>query len=102
MYQKYLFLILLCLLFLNAYPQDQEKAILKTFHTISSHDLLNDAAELSSAKYEGRLSGSPGYQAAAQWVAERLKQTEVKPGQTMVPIFSIFRMHTKMCKIREA
>jgi hypothetical protein len=77
---KYLPLLSLCLFVLNAYPQDQEKAILKTFHSISSHDLLNDAAELSSAKYGGRLSGSPGYQAAAQWIADQLKEAGVKPG----------------------
>ncbi|HCY39744.1 MAG TPA: hypothetical protein DHV48_00025 [Prolixibacteraceae bacterium] len=55
---KYLLLILLCFLFLKTYPQEAQNAILKTFHSISSHDLLNDAAELSSAKYGGRLSGS--------------------------------------------
>jgi hypothetical protein len=82
MYSKYLSLFLLCLLFMNGYPQDQEKAILTTFHTISSHDLLNDAAELSSAKYGGRLSGSPGYLAAAQWVAGQLEKAGVKPGLT--------------------
>ncbi len=90
MYQKYSSLILLCLLFLNAYPQDQEKAILKTFHSISSHDLLNDATELSSAKYGGRLSGSPGYQAAALWVADRLKQASVKPGLNDGSYFQYF------------
>lgn len=76
---KYLLLILLCFLFLKTYPQEAQNAILKTFHSISSHDLLNDAAELSSAKYGGRLSGSPGYLAAAQWVANQLKQSGIKP-----------------------
>lgn len=62
------------------FAQDSEKAILKTFHSISSHDLLNYAAELSSDKYKGRLSGSPEYIQAAQWVADQLKQAGVKPG----------------------
>ena len=37
---------------------DQE-TILKTFHSISSNELLKYAEELSSEKYKGRLSGSP-------------------------------------------
>lgn len=77
---KYFPLFVWSLLGLKAFPQNQEKAILSTSHSISSHDLLNDAAELSSPKYAGRLSGSPGYLAAAQWVAGQLKQAGVKPG----------------------
>lgn len=80
MYSKYIFLFLFCLFATKAYPQDQQKEILKTFHSISSHDLLNDAAELTSPKYGGRLSGSPGYQAAAQWMADQLQKAGVKPG----------------------
>ena len=80
MYSKYLFLFLFCFLYLTGYSQDSEKAIRTTFHSISSHDLLNDAAELTSPKYGGRLSGSPGYQAAAQWVADQLQKAGVKPG----------------------
>ena len=82
MYSKYLSLFFLCLLFINGYSQDQEKAILTTFHSISSYDLLNDAAELSSAKYGGRLSGSPGYLSVAKWVAGQLEKAGVKPGLT--------------------
>ena len=64
----------------NILAQDRDKSILATFHTISSHDLLQDAAELTSSKYGGRLSGSPGYMLAAQWVADELKAAGVKPG----------------------
>lgn len=90
MCSKYLALILLCFFILNGNAQDQEKAILKTFHSISSHDLLNDAAELSSPKYGGRLSGSPGYMAAAQWIADQLKQAGVKPGMSDGTYFQYF------------
>lgn len=72
-------LLLLCLWTAKVYPQDQSKTILSTFHSISSHDMLEDAAELTSARYGGRLSGSPGYQAAAQWIADQLKLAGVKP-----------------------
>jgi len=80
MYSKYLFFFLFCLLHLTGYSQDSEKAIRTTFHSISSHDLLNDATELTSPKYGGRLSGSPGYRAAAQWVADQLQKAGIKPG----------------------
>ena len=87
---KYISLLLFCFIVLNGYSQDDEKAILKTFHSISSHDLLNDAAELSSPKYGGRLSGSPGYLAAAQWVVDQLKQAGIKPGLSDGSYFQYF------------
>lgn len=65
---------------MNGFAQDSEKSVLKTFHTISSHDLLGDAKELTSEKYGGRLSGSPGYWQAAKWVAGELRKAGVKPG----------------------
>jgi hypothetical protein len=79
MYSKLLIPLFLCLFLVRVYSQDQQKTILSTFHSITSHDLLNYATELSSPKYKGRLSGSPGYQAAGNWVADQLKQAGVKP-----------------------
>jgi hypothetical protein len=73
------FLLLSCSAFAG-FPQGQEKALLKTFHSISSQDLLGDASELTSVKYGGRLSGSPGYLQAAGWVADELRKAGVKPG----------------------
>jgi len=35
---------------------------------------------LASPKYNGRLSGSPGYIAAAEWVAGNLRKWGIKPG----------------------
>ncbi|MBL7971626.1 MAG: hypothetical protein JNL03_08910, partial [Prolixibacteraceae bacterium] len=75
MNSKYLLLVVFFLTILNAYPQDKDKIDLSAFHSVSSHDLLNYAAELSSEKYKGRLSGSPGYLAAASWVADQLRQS---------------------------
>ncbi len=56
-----------------------EEKILKSFHSISSHDLLNIAEELSSEKYKGRLSGSPEYLEAAKWCANQFESWGVKP-----------------------
>ena len=57
---------------------DSDK-ILKSFHTISSHDLLKIADELSSGKYKGRLSGSPEYMEAAKWCASQFEEWGIKP-----------------------
>ena len=54
--------------------------ILETFHSISSHELLDIAKELSSEKFRGRLSGSPGYLKAAEWCADRFSEWGIKPG----------------------
>ncbi|HWR99644.1 MAG TPA: M28 family metallopeptidase, partial [Prolixibacteraceae bacterium] len=78
--KTFLTFLFICLSVLNVFTQEPEKAILNTFHSISSNDLLRDAAELTSAKYGGRLSGSPGYLLAAQWIADELKKAGVKPG----------------------
>jgi len=77
---KYLLLPVLFVLALDVYAQDMDKGVMNTFHSISSNDILKDAAELTSAKYRGRLSGSPGYLHAAQWVAGELKKAGVKSG----------------------
>lgn len=37
-------------------------------------------AELTSPKYNGRLSGSPGYIAAAEGIASNLRKWGIKPG----------------------
>lgn len=53
--------------------------ILKTFHSISSHDILEYAKELSSPKYKGRLSGSPEYLEAAKWCAAKFEAWGIQP-----------------------
>jgi hypothetical protein len=45
-----------------------EQEILKIFHSISSHTLLDYVKELTSDKYGGRLTGTPEYKACAEWV----------------------------------
>jgi hypothetical protein len=48
-------------------------------HSISSHTLLEYVRELASENYEGRLTGTPSYNKAAQWAADLLKRWNVKP-----------------------
>lgn len=77
--------ILICvsILFLFAFAgfsqNDVTDKIRTTFHSISSHDLLKIAEELSSEKYKGRLSGSPEYMDAAKWCAGQFEEWGLKP-----------------------
>jgi len=72
----FLYFLLVCA---NAHAQiDQYDP--EAFHGISSHTLLDYARELTAEKYAGRLSGSPGYDSAAHWVARQLQEAGLKPG----------------------
>lgn len=52
---------------------------MQVLHSISSHDLLGYVEELSSPRYDGRLSGTPGYMEAARWVADQLAGWGIRP-----------------------
>jgi len=56
-----------------------EQKILGAMHTISSHTLLDYVKELCLEKYNGRLTGTAGYNAAAQWVVSLLQEWGVQP-----------------------
>jgi hypothetical protein len=77
-------LFMLCLASAPAVPgraagTDDEAKVLESFHAISSHPLLDYVRELTSEKYGGRLTGTPGYDASAAWVAGLLEKWGVKP-----------------------
>ncbi len=61
-------------------PGDDEQEILRSLHTISSHALLRYVEELVSEKFGGRLSGTPEYDACADWIASFLEKWGLKPG----------------------
>ena len=48
-------------------------------HAISTLTLYDYVKELSSEKYEGRLTGTPGYDNAAQWAADFFQKWNIKP-----------------------
>ena len=56
-----------------------EEALLKSMHGISSNTLFNYVKDLSSEKYEGRLTGTRGYDDAAQWAADLFKLWNLTP-----------------------
>jgi hypothetical protein len=60
--------------------QDPEERLLSVMHGISSHGILDWVKELTSEKYGGRLTGTPGYDAAARWTTDLLQAWRYKPG----------------------
>lgn len=60
-------------------PQTAEEKLLAAMHGISSHTILDWVKEMASDKYEGRLTGTPGYDASAAWATDLLKSWMFKP-----------------------
>lgn len=56
-----------------------EQKMLNVMHSVSSEALFGYVRLLSSEVYEGRLTGTPSYNMAAQWTADLLKRWNVKP-----------------------
>jgi len=62
-----------------AAPQTTEDKLLAAMHGISSHTILDWVKEMVADKYEGRLTGTPSYDASAAWAADLLKGWGFKP-----------------------
>ncbi|MFB3855170.1 MAG: M28 family peptidase [Vicinamibacterales bacterium] len=56
-----------------------EQQILSVMHGISSHTLFDHVVEMASEKYGGRLTGTPGYDAAAQWTIGLFRKWGLEP-----------------------
>ncbi len=57
----------------------EEQRLLEVMHSIHSQTLFGYVAELASDKYEGRLTGTDGYNRSAEWVIEHFKRWGVAP-----------------------
>src|SRR4030042_3874956 len=57
----------------------EEEQLLSALHSISSHTLYDYVKELVSEKYGGRLTGTAGYNASADWGTSLLKKGGVRP-----------------------
>ncbi|MBN1223726.1 MAG: M28 family peptidase [Candidatus Aminicenantes bacterium] len=60
--------------------ESYDREILNVMHTISSHRLFAYVQELASDKYEGRLTGTRGYNDSADWVISHFRKWGIKPG----------------------
>jgi len=56
-----------------------EQKILQVMHSICSHDLYYYVAALASEKYEGRLTGTEGFNKSAEWVVSHFEKWGIKP-----------------------
>jgi len=69
-----------------AQPQQAQKPdplsednLLAWMHSISSHTLLDYVKEMAAEKYQGRLTGTPGYEASAQWAEKMFADWKIRP-----------------------
>ena len=67
-----------------------EKKLLQTLHSISSHKLFEYVKELASDKYAGRLTGTEEYNASAEWVASHFKKWGIAPAGDKNGYFQAF------------
>jgi hypothetical protein len=56
-----------------------ENSVVNAMHSISSHDLLKYVEIQCDEKYQGRLTGTSGYQACAEWLSEELSGWGISP-----------------------
>ena len=57
-----------------------EQQLLQVMHSIESHVLYSWVDTLASDRFAGRLTGTAGYDDAAEWVIEHFKAWGVEPG----------------------
>jgi hypothetical protein len=62
-----------------AKPSDDQSKIIEAMHLISSHVLYDYVKELTSEKFDGRLTGTKEFEACASWVESLLKTWGVEP-----------------------
>lgn len=75
-------LIILAAIFLgisNLNSQVNLSGEIPGYNTITEMDLMNIVEYLSSEKFAGRLSGHPGYDSAAEFVAQKFRNLNLKP-----------------------
>ncbi|HNV03625.1 MAG TPA: M20/M25/M40 family metallo-hydrolase [Vicinamibacterales bacterium] len=56
----------------DAAPPAADERLLVAMHAVSSHTILDWVKELASDRFEGRLTGTRSYEAAAAWSADLL------------------------------
>lgn len=57
-----------------------EETLLGAMHSISSHTLFGYVVEMASPKYQGRLTGTAGYDAVAEWAIALFRRWDLQPG----------------------
>ena len=58
---------------------DFESKLLNEYHTIRSEEMMTWMEKLCSPEFNGRLTGTPGFIASAEWVARKFREWGLKP-----------------------
>lgn len=69
-----------------------EQALVRAMHTINSQDLLEYVKIQCDDKYQGRLTGTPEYQACAEWLAGEFAGWGLTPGGEKGTWFQWFKI----------
>lgn len=69
-----------------------ELTLLRAMHSITSQDLMSYVNEQVDDKYEGRLTGTQGYQQCAEWLAGEFTSWGLTPGGENGTWFQWFRI----------
>ena len=56
-----------------------EKALVNAMHSITSQQLMDYVTAVCDDKYEGRLTGTKGYQDCAEWLASKFSEWGLSP-----------------------
>ena len=72
-----------------AAPATPDEKLVAAMHGISSHTILDWVKEMVAEKYEGRLTGTPSYDASAAWAAATSSRatpsrTSTSPGRRRI------------------
>jgi hypothetical protein len=78
---KYFLALLLFSFSAVVVPQENsESKLIKGLHSITSEEMMSWVQKLCSPEFNGRLTGTPGFKASAEWVSGQLKEWGIKPG----------------------
>jgi hypothetical protein len=79
--KKFLTILSIFILAGSVYGQDiSEETLLNAMHSITSQEMTDYVIEQCDDKYQGRLTGTPEYQACAEWLAGEFSEWGVSPG----------------------
>jgi len=77
--KKIAFFTILALLGNGLWAQNGDHPLLESARRITANELFGIVEELASPRYEGRLTGSPGFRKAAGYVAEQFESIGLQP-----------------------
>lgn len=77
---KSLLIAILLLTSSSGFSQNKpENKLINQFHKITSEEMMSWLEKLCTPEFNGRLTGTPGYTASAEWVAGMFKEWGIRP-----------------------